>query len=88
MEIQQGSKSKHELQKTLKALKPFPVAHVTDRDSLLALQLHKSFVLSHGMSIPDAFVAAIAVNRDATLLTLNLKHFDFVPGIKLVAPYS
>ena len=72
MEVQQGCLDKRHQQRVLKELKDFSLAHVTPQDSVLALQMHKSYALSHGMSIPDAFVAAIAVNRGSTLLTQNI----------------
>lgn len=39
--------------------------------------------LSHGLRLPDALIAATAVEHGATLLTGNAKYFGAVPDLAL-----
>ena len=38
------------------------------------------------IALPDALVAATALERDLTLLTRNLKDFEAVPGLSVRSP--
>ena len=49
---------------------------------LFKQQYHKS----HGVGLADAIIAATSVDSDATLKTLNTKHYPMLKGLK--APYS
>jgi predicted nucleic acid-binding protein len=43
---------------------------------------------AHGLGIPDALIAARALEGDYTLVTSNLRHFRFIAGLRLEpAPY-
>jgi len=50
------------------------------------LNLLEEYALSHKLSVPDALIAATALSRDFPLYTLNLKDFQFIPGLKLHNP--
>lgn len=39
------------------------------------------------ISLPDALIAATALKYKTQLFTRNLKHFDFIPDIKVKSPY-
>jgi predicted nucleic acid-binding protein len=41
----------------------------------------------HGMSVPDAIIAATALQEDAALITRNVKDFRKVEGIEIKTPY-
>ena len=44
--------------------------------------------LATGLGLPDALIAAIALEGDHTLVTSNLRHFRFIAGLRLEqAPY-
>ena len=45
------------------------------------------YSLSHKLSIPDALIAATALNYDIELYTYNIKDFRFIDGIKLYSIY-
>ena len=47
--------------------------------------LKKKFAKSHGLGIADAVIAATALEEDAGLITLNLKHFPMIKAKE--APY-
>ncbi len=45
-----------------------------------------NYSYNHHIKIPDAFIAATAVNMNMTLYTENKKDFDFIPEIKFYKP--
>jgi predicted nucleic acid-binding protein len=45
-----------------------------------------SYTLSNGMDLLDALIAAIALEHDYTLVTLNRKHFAQVSGLRVITP--
>jgi predicted nucleic acid-binding protein len=53
-----------------------------------AVSLLHDYSLAHGLGIPDALIAAIALAGEHTLVTSNLRHFRFIAGLRLEpAPY-
>ena len=48
-----------------------------------AVALLHAYGLAHGLGIPDALIAAIALEGDHTLVTSNLRHFRFIAGLRL-----
>lgn len=54
-----------------------------------AVSLLHDYSLAHGLGIPDALIAAIALEGEHTLVTSNLRHFRFIAGLRLEqAPYQ
>ena len=53
-----------------------------------AVRLLHDYGLAHGLGIPDALIAAIALEGNHTLVTSNLRHFRFIADLHLEpAPY-
>lgn len=50
------------------------------------LTLMEAYVLSHKLSLPDALIAATALDHDVELYTLNRKDFRYIPELKLFSP--
>ena len=48
--------------------------------SRMAVELIKRYALSHGLSPPDALIAAIALNVKGTLISGNCRDFTCVRG--------
>jgi predicted nucleic acid-binding protein len=48
-----------------------------------AVTLLHDYGLAHGLGIPDALIAAIALEGDHILVTSNLRHFRFIAGLRL-----
>jgi len=44
-------------------------------------------VRDYGLSLPDALIAAIALLRDAILVTRNVRDFQRIPNLRLEVPY-
>lgn len=47
---------------------------------------HREYAKSHGVGLSDALIAATAEIRQATLVTLNKKHFPMLT--KVIVPYQ
>jgi len=88
MEVYRGARNKGELA----AFKKFfvesfaGILHVDEEASRLSLKLVESYVLVHCLALPDAMIAALAIIRDANLFTGNIRHFGFIPGLKVSLP--
>lgn len=87
MELVAGCRNATELaqlQQWLLNLNVLPVSAVTSQH---ALQLMEAYSLSHGLDIPDALIAATALEQGLNLHTLNVRHFQMIPGLTVVKPY-
>jgi len=67
------------------ALQVLRLAKVDATIAERAGRLRRQFGPSHGTSLPDALIAATAVELGLTLVTLNERHFPMVE--KLLVPY-
>jgi tRNA(fMet)-specific endonuclease VapC len=83
MELIRGCGDKKALAIIESRMKRYTVFHLDELISQKALELLRNYHLSHGLNIPDAFIAAFAVVHDIELFTYNLKDFRFIPGIRL-----
>jgi Predicted nucleic acid-binding protein, contains PIN domain len=87
MELIIGCRDKRDLNRTLKFLADFVVIDISVPISKRAFQLMLQFNMSHGLVIPDAFIAATALEENLMLMTSNFRHFEMIPGINLQKPY-
>jgi len=85
MELLIGCRDKVELRATEGLLKRFATAPLTEVVSQLAVKLVADYHLSHSMRIPDALIAATALNSALPLATKNQKHICFIPKLKMAA---
>lgn len=60
----------------------FPVIPVTADIARAGGLLRRSYGKSHGVSLPDALLAATALTEKADLATLNVKHYPMIHGLK------
>lgn len=51
--------------------------------SQISLELVEKYVLTDGLNIVDALVAATAIHHNLTLVTANHKHFRKITGLKV-----
>ena len=82
-ELYYGALNKTDLQQIKKHLSTLHQYPLTVPISQKCLALLESYVLSHKLSLPDALIAATALIHDVELLTLNVKDFHYINGIKL-----
>jgi len=59
---------------------------VTAMASRQAVQLLKQHSLSQGLGIPDALISGIVLESGASLVTGNIKHFQFIPELTAEKP--
>jgi len=45
------------------------------------------FHLSHGIALHDAMIASVSARLAVPLYTMNLKHFEPLPGVEAEKPY-
>ena len=65
----------------------FRVVAVGREVSEKAGEYRRKYATSHGLLLPDALVAASAWEADASLVTLNSRHYP-MKDIRIIKPYS
>ncbi len=78
IECVQGSKSNHEKRLIKKYLDNFPLLMITPEVSQRVIDLIESYSNSHGLLLPDALIAATALENNLTIATYNVDDFKFV----------
>jgi predicted nucleic acid-binding protein len=68
-------------------LNSYNIIHYNEEVSELAVKLVLDYRLWHGLTIPDAIIAAMSVVYDIRLFTYNVKDFKFIPSITLYEPH-
>ena len=66
----------------LQLLQTIPVDHEI---AVIGGRFRKEYKNSHGTGLMDALIAATALHHEATLITLNTRHF---PMVKTIKPYD
>lgn len=83
MELYCGALNKLELQRIRKHIGAFQLFHITQEISERSTELVAQYAKSHGLQIPDAIIAATAIEFSSPLMTLNVKDFRFIDGLQL-----
>jgi len=78
-----GALNKKELQLIKKDIDSLVVIHINDLISHKFIELMLKYSKSHGISIPDALIAATALVKDLEIYTINKKDFKYIESIKL-----
>lgn len=86
MELYCGALNKLEMQRIKKNLASFQLQHVTQNISERSIELITRYAKSHGLQIPDAIIAATAMELSTPLFTFNTKDFRFIDGLQLYTP--
>ena len=86
MELVVGCRNNAELQLVEGFLKQFQIIKINDAISDKAVELLKTYRLSHGLLSADAFIAATALVLDWAFITKNQRDYRFIAGLKLL-PY-
>lgn len=87
LEVLQGMRNKAELLAVKKMLdkRSATLLPVTEAITLRATELMESLVLSHGLQMGDALIAATAIEHRLPVLTANVTHFGAVAELKVEA---
>jgi len=83
MELLIGAKDKYNLAKVNKNIHIFEITLITGEITKSAIQLLQDYKLSHGLALPDAFIAATAQISGWELFTYNVKDYKFIKGLTL-----
>jgi predicted nucleic acid-binding protein len=86
MELMVGCRNKAELQTLLNFLKQFYIIKIDQTVSDTAVDLLRSYRLSHGLLIPDSLIAATAIVGNYPFITKNQRDYRFIQGLNLL-PY-
>lgn len=86
MELIVGCRNKIELRQLKIFFKHFQILQITSQISETAADLLEQYRLSHGLLIPDALIAATAIENSENFITKNQKDFRFIKGLSLL-PY-
>ena len=86
MELIVGARNKRELATVDSFLAQYPVVPLSANIGTRAYQLLKTYAKSHGLHVFDSLVAATAIEKANTLVTLNRKHYQMIEGLLLEVP--
>jgi predicted nucleic acid-binding protein len=86
MELIVGARNKRELATIDSFLAQYPVVPLSDSIGARAYELLKTYAKSHGLHVFDSLVAATAIEKAHTLVTLNRKHYQMIEGLLLEVP--
>ena len=84
MELMVGALNKRELGIIKKAFADFEIIEVSESISIKAKNLIEKYTKSHGLLIPDALIAATALELGLPIYTANVKDFQFISDLVLV----
>jgi predicted nucleic acid-binding protein len=82
-ELFYGARNKRELQEISADLEGLTILSLLPQISEMAVNLVKTYCLSHKLEFADALIAATAILHNAELFTLNRKDFAYIPNLKL-----
>ncbi len=85
-ECLQGQKSNAEKQKIKKYLATFPILHFTREVSERTIKLIDTYSNLFGLQLPDAQIAAVCLENDLTIITYNIKDFQFIANLTVAVP--
>ncbi len=86
IELIQGARNKQELRAIDSTLTMLQVVRteVSEKISLLATELGKTYFHSHAVELADAFIGATAILYKTSLVTCNVKHFSPMESLQVV----
>jgi len=85
MELIQGMKDKTEFRRLQKQIRTWntEVLHIDQEISTRAVFYVQEYFLSHSMQMADGLIAATALCMSDILLTANVRHYSYIPGIEV-----
>jgi len=85
-ELFYGARNKYELKEISEDLEGLHTLPLSPHISEMAVDLVKTYSLSHKLEFADALIAATAIIYDIEVFTLNIKDFVYIPNLKLYEP--
>ena len=87
MELIAGCRDSASLSRIKQLLGQFTIVPLTPAVSERAQTLMETYILSHGLALPDALIAATALESGIALYTRNVRHFGMIPELLVIQPY-
>lgn len=87
MELVGGCRNKGEVAEIKKLVAEFSLLRLSPATSAEAYDLMLLFNRSHGLTIPDALIAATAIVNKLELASDNVRHFAMLPDLRLERLY-
>jgi len=84
-ELFAGVRNNHEKKTVEDFLIDFKIIPVDKNIAEIGGAIREKYGKSHGTCLPDSLIAATVLHHEATLVTLNTRHF---PMVKTVKPYK
>ena len=88
MELIQDARNRKEMERSLKLTVPFAVIWPDELEANEAVRFFASYHLSHRLGLIDSLIASMAIHRDLTLCTFNVKHYRALADLHLDKPYT
>lgn len=85
MELIVGCRNKKELQTLDRFLNRFEILSVDNDIAEKAMELLRTYRLSHGLLIADSLISATALVHRSPLLSKNQKDYKFISGLNLLS---
>ena len=86
VELIQGAKNKSDVEQIEIALTEYEMIHFNQAVSRKTISLIRTYSKSHGLLFADAVIAAVCLENQLGLITLNEKDFRFIDGLNLIVP--
>ena len=83
MELIKGVRDKEHSGWVSKRLKGLDTILLSPEITMRTIELLNTYHLSHGLAIPDALIAATAIETKLTLFSYNVRDFKFIKGLNL-----
>jgi tRNA(fMet)-specific endonuclease VapC len=83
-EFMAGARDKADLKRIENLLTKYTAIQINPDITDIFIDLFRTLTLSHRPGIADTLIAATALYYNLPLLTLNKKHFQYIPGIILL----
>lgn len=87
MELIRGCRNARELRQVQTLLSEMTILPVSTAASETAYRLVEALYLSHGLAVPDALIAATAIEHALAVYTRNTRHFEPISGLRVIRPY-
>jgi predicted nucleic acid-binding protein len=89
LELLQGCRSKAEVRRLhTQLVKEFDVLWPNREDLRRAVDHYVQLMPESGVEIMDFLIGELAVGLDVPIYTLNIKHLQKIPGIRVHLPYN
>ena len=87
MELVRGCLNGVELRMVQRLLAAMVIVPINEAVSQRAYNLVGTYALSHALDIPDALIAATALEHELTVFTVNIRDFRMIPALDVIRPY-